>query len=132
MMKKTALVMAVCLGLTISFPGAARAANGSTIKVVSMNELEKDYPELGNSGKPDLNGRQTINSGKVKKADKSAEKNNKKKKEIKDRKKKDNSQKIRMVFCPLDPTKIILLTRPDTPRSPVNIGPLVNRDKRIS
>ena len=97
MMKKTALVMAVCLGLTISFPGAVRAANGSTIEVVSMDELEKDYPELGNSGKPDLNGRQTINSGKVKKADKSAEKNNKKKKEIKDRKKKDNSQKIRNV-----------------------------------
>ena len=48
MMKKTALVMAVCLGLTISFPGAVRAANGSTIKVVSMDELEKDYPELGN------------------------------------------------------------------------------------
>ena len=97
MMKKTALVMAVCLGLTISFPGAVRAANGSTIKVVSMDELEKDYPELGNSGKPDLNGRQTVNSGKVKKADKSAEKNNKKKKEIKDRKKKANSQKIRNV-----------------------------------
>ena len=44
MMKKTALVMAVCLGLTISFPGAVRAANGSTGNVVSMDELEKDYP----------------------------------------------------------------------------------------